>query len=608
MPSKIPPAARSGVAMMLVLVLSVVILAVGMSMIGLTGNVMQSSVDAKTKIKARYAAESAISSAIADAVYQAGNVFGVGISGSTRSLSEAGDAGIASVSSGNNLVQEQILQKMSPMNGMRGNKIPLNIKASGRSGGAKAKIVASVALYQVPIYQFGVFYDGPLEISPGSDMFVKGRVHTNSDAYFRGATSLSFQGPITAVGSIYQWRKSGTSGVVTYQIRPDTMGMFTPSPLTQTLTAMTSAGNSQPPLSGGTNNARFQQTRLALAIGVGSAHSILGVRNPSDPDALRRQKFDWIVADTHRCSAASRWVVLNSTPPAKPAWITGPRVFFDRREQRWVKVWDFDVGALAASGNHDSIFYLDDTTTSVEHISGSTKQVLNAFRIKNAVWLPRNMTIACGRPVYIMGDFNKQNSASAADTLKYKNAQIAADAVTVLSSQWMSWDTAKIGVGGVTHSNSSLERPWSDNNWLQYAGSNGVLDYARTPTGGTLTGDIRINAAIITGNKPTSASCLPPLTTTDGGFEPCYEGGWHNSLRFLEQWSGRTVTFLGSYVCMWQAQTPQLATATTVYSGSYYSVPTRIWGYDIRFDQLQNMPPASPFLATAIVTNWLEQN
>ena len=47
---KIQLSPRGGMAMMVVLALSVVILALGMAMIGLTGNVMQTSVDAKTKI------------------------------------------------------------------------------------------------------------------------------------------------------------------------------------------------------------------------------------------------------------------------------------------------------------------------------------------------------------------------------------------------------------------------------------------------------------------------------------------------------------------------------------------------------------------------------
>jgi hypothetical protein len=133
--------------------------------------------------------------------------------------------------------------------------------------------------------------------------------------------------------------------------------------------------------------------------------------------------------------------------------------------------------------------------------------------------------------------------------------------------------------------------------------------YAQVCTGTGVTADLRINAAVITGNKQSSASCL--ASTTESAFEACYEGGWHNTLRFLEDWgSSRTVTFKGSFVCMWEAQTAQLRSVAggKVLSTSYYGPPTRVWGYDTRFDDLSNMPPGSPFLATAILTNWLERN
>ena len=56
-------APRRGVAMMLVLVVSVVILAMGLAMIGLTGDVLGTTADAKAKIRARYAAESGLARA-----------------------------------------------------------------------------------------------------------------------------------------------------------------------------------------------------------------------------------------------------------------------------------------------------------------------------------------------------------------------------------------------------------------------------------------------------------------------------------------------------------------------------------------------------------------
>ena len=128
-------------------------------------------------------------------------------------------------------------------------------------------------------------------------------------------------------------------------------------------------------------------------------------------------------------------------------------------------------------------------------------------------------------------------------------------------------------------------------------------------TGNGMAADVRINTAMITGNKPSRASCLT-IGNTETQYEDCYEGGWHNTLRFLENWTGRTVTFKGSFVCMWAAQTPGLRVdpGDKVIGGGHYNPPNRVWGYDTRFNDLNNMPPGAPFLATAILTNWLERN
>lgn len=594
-------AQRRGMAMMLVLVMSVVILAMGMAMIGLSGDVLSGTVDTKTKIKARYAAETSISVAIADAVFQASEIFGGGVSASSRSVTLGSDNGLAKVSSGNNLGQEVILQRRSPMNNLRGNKIPLKIEATGKSGSAKSRISASVALYQVPIYQFGVFYEGPLEITPGPNMDVMGRVHTNSNAYFRGAATLSFQGPVTVVGDIHQWIRPG--GRVRYQVKRDSgINLYEPPGLNSNLAKM--SVSTQPPPIEGVSNARYQETKLVLPIGGGDPHSILGVRDASDPAPLKRQKFDWIVQS--RSSADARFVFTNSEP--RPSWITGPWVMYDRRELRWVRFWDFDVAALAATANLDSIFYLDDLTNFTEKIgASSSKKVLNAFRIKNASVLPRNMTIASGKPIYILGNFNTQDASG--NTSNYRNAQIASDAVTVLSAKWPDYARSKIGTGGVNTTNSSMEQPFSNANWRDCSGCSGSPSVVATGTGPAA--NVRINAAMITGNKPSSAACLAGATN-ESSFEACYEGGWHNTLRFLEDWTGFTVTFLGSFVCLWDAKTEGLRTNLTnpgvvVIRGGHYNPPVRVWGYDTRFDDLNNMPPGSPFLATAILTNWLER-
>jgi len=70
-------------------------------------------------------------------------------------------------------------------------------------------------------------------------------------------------------------------------------------------------------------------------------------------------------------------------------------------------------------------------------------------------------------------------------------------------------------------------------------------------------------------------------------------GGLENSIRFLEDWGGRTFQYRGSIVGLWHNQQ---ATADHRCCGSsgdnYYNAPNRDWGYDTDFDTTQ--PPGTP--------------
>jgi hypothetical protein len=124
---------------------------------------------------------------------------------------------------------------------------------------------------------------------------------------------------------------------------------------------------------------------------------------------------------------------------------------------------------------------------------------------------------------------------------------------------------------------------------------------------------IRVNAAILTGNKPTTTSLLPPtaVSVNDGTFESVYEGGWHNTIRFLEDLGGVDMIFRGSFVCLWEAKFPGLRTDSLplqpkVFSTNYYAPPSRKWSYDPRFANLNNMPPGTPYLSTGAMASWSE--
>ena len=623
-----PSGKRDGLAMIMVLGLGLVVLVVGMAMITTSGGLLQGTVDAKQRIRARYASESMIAIQIARAVEKASDYFGQGLSSEEIDWMDlklpGGERAKADIVNqareGDPLKQERI--QTGRLKGLMGLRIPIQVVATSKVGArSKKEVDADVRLYQVPIFQFGVFYEGNLEITPGPNMHVFGPVHTNSNAYFRGATNsvLSFQGPVTVSGTLNHWIRSG--GAVRYFLTSDTTAYMTPA-LTTSMSALNST--TKPPAIGGVYNIDDQREKLILPIGGSRPSSLIEPCDSLDPASLQKQKFACMI----KCDAAgicppSRWV-NGYDPLGGRTYITGPKVFFDRREDRWVKFWDIDVG-LMTTLSHDSIFYFADTVTMFKDHGTTKTRLLNAFRIVNAKNLPRNMTIASANPVYILGDFNlaktggacapRDYGATVPDSLKYCNAQIASDAVTLLSSNWPNMAFNKVWMNG------SLEQDTTAANWTRWPSkvvwNNRYSRYDTTwstgtePTSGSTgsyNGTTRVNAAILTGNKPSR-----PATFADGTeatFESLYEGGWHNTIRFLENLDGGTTIFKGSFVCMWAASTKGLdldSTGTPTIKSGHYSPPIRVWGFDPRFRSLNNMPPGTPFLATAVFTNWIEK-
>ena len=54
---------------------------------------------------------------------------------------------------------------------------------------------------QVPLFQAAIFYENKLELHPGSAMTVTGLIHTNSDLWARGFSTLQFDNTVSYVGT-----------------------------------------------------------------------------------------------------------------------------------------------------------------------------------------------------------------------------------------------------------------------------------------------------------------------------------------------------------------------------------------------------------------------
>ncbi|MDZ7815654.1 MAG: hypothetical protein U5N86_06530 [Planctomycetota bacterium] len=86
-----------------------------------------------------------------------------------------------------------------------------------------------ISLDSMPIFQFFAFYENDLEILPGPEMHVRGRVHSNSDLYLGSENRIYYEkGRIRSAGDLWRHRKdrdSYPSGTV--YVSPDNTPMYT---------------------------------------------------------------------------------------------------------------------------------------------------------------------------------------------------------------------------------------------------------------------------------------------------------------------------------------------------------------------------------------------
>ncbi|MEZ5973917.1 MAG: hypothetical protein R3E96_03465 [Planctomycetota bacterium] len=72
----------------------------------------------------------------------------------------------------------------------------------------RAQVHHMIQTQATPVFQFAVFYNGDLEVLPGPDMTLGGRVHTNGDMYLGCDGTLTMDtNYVHAVGNMYRQRK-----------------------------------------------------------------------------------------------------------------------------------------------------------------------------------------------------------------------------------------------------------------------------------------------------------------------------------------------------------------------------------------------------------------
>ena len=224
----------------------------------------------------------------------------------------------------------------------------------------------------------------------------------------------------------------------------------------------------------------------------------------------------------------------------------------DLNENGMLEVYgQFPAGFLGAAP-------LDNTARSTTLVTAPIAKANRAILFRRALKLTNGglgtivmpgLTITSENPVYIQGDYNAGGGAGFGEP----NAatSVIADAVTMLSNSWNDWN--------------SLQNPHNPNNrraattWYRTAVIGGKgLSFPRPPADSQLFG-------------------------TDGGV--------NNFLRYLENWSGRTLNYSGSLVSL---SYNRQATGTYKCCRNVYSPPTRAYVFDVDFLDPNLLPPGAP--------------
>jgi hypothetical protein len=435
----------------------------------------------------------------------------------------------------------------------------------------------------IPLFQFAIFYNMDLEINPGANMNINGRVHSNNNIYATGAgggNSLTFSSIVDASQQFnltpdpLDPQNTGRSGNVSFT---DTNNGVYPNPNSD-------ASSFSLPI--GTNN--NPATVMGL-LGIPPAGT--AAASPTG-QAYLYNDADLIVSNSSGGTLSVYYQNLNN---ANPQTLVPPDLtnivshttnlyysfvtnvqFYDYREGDNVKAVQLDVSKLntwlntnANAANYQNQNNGTGVSTSKGHnINGvyvynsippasGSPGVLPAVRLVNGQQLPSaGLTVATPFPIYVKGNYNTTTNGSKfslalGDTTNTAPAGLMGDAITVLSGNWSDTNTV----------NTSIN--------------------SRTPTTTTI-----------------NAACLEGIVPSDGTH---YSGGVENFLRLLENWSGVTLSYNGSIVVLF---TSQYASSPWPGTGTVYNPPTRAWGFDNNFMQQGKLPPMTPQVRATVRSNW----
>jgi hypothetical protein len=456
--------------------------------------------------------------------------------------------------------------------GLRAVRSGYEIAASATVTGTEYTEYQGIEVVSVPLFQFGAFHTGDLELYPDGDFTLDGRIHANGHLYLNSGGTLTLDtNQLTAGGHLYRDRKGGLeprSGAVRVRRwvadpsdpREPVEFAESPSQLAMAALGIATTSGFDSNFTRGFDAAgdgdfadeddwrafgRAALERWSEPAGYGRRGRTLRTRSHGVPSVSAPERAS-IALDGYFHRNAGLAVITQPDLSFRILDGTGADVtdafpdtvevseLFDARQagttMAKVLVTRIDLGRLAELGGfpENGLIYAA--------WSGSGPDTrARGVVLAGGAQLPAPLTVASDNSLYVQGDYNSVDSVPAA---------LICDAFNVLSNAW-----------------------------------DGSKEHSQLPRAAPTT----CHAALLTGDIATSGAS--------------YGGGLLNLARLHEDWADVALTLRGSFVRGWESK---YATGRWASGGHHYVSPERDITYETGFDEEGGMPPFAPSAVTAM--------
>ena len=445
-----------------------------------------------------------------------------------------------------------------------------------------------------PLFQFAIFYNLDLDISPGQPMNITGPVFCNGNIWLWPYAAMTFNSTVSSAmlvtNKMQPYDQQSSSGytapsyTLAGQPQSHVAPLFMPIGTNNSPSSAEDIIKLPPPNLGAPNPAAYSPTgevylfnevdliisNSAIGFSTGRGTNItIWFQDPNNINPLTQLQPN--VTN-----------VVGTVTNRYFSFVTNVQ-FYDFRESDTVQAVQVDVAKLnswltntsGTGGNqYNQLSFLDkyhgiDSVFIYNNVPQTSSQ-LPAVRLVNGAQLPYTtvfnggfntggLTVVTPQPLYVKGNYNVQTATSAAgasagttNTAYTYPAALMSDAITILSANWNDTGVAYQASGSLS---------------------------SRIPASTTI-----------------NAACLEGIvqSTNDSGGSLHYSGGVENFLRLEENWTSSTIlTYNGSITALFPSQ---YATNFWQTPGNYYNPPTRHWAFDLNFTDPNKLPALTPMV------------